>query len=488
MTFPNITVPFLGIISVPIKTYTSSYTGLTNPWGFDNQNIEPIELRTYINGSSNWKGSKGNVLTRSNITPFNIGDTTSGGTTNGACAWIKNQLFVMGSIHGTAGPSEPNAAVFPFPRDGVGLTQPTLIPTILKVLPNLSNTGCPANSVGWGGEAAGVTTHGIRYSYLISLASYNGVWDGINNYDYFPIKSTLDGSTHATTSVLPGFGAKNRILIGHNGSGLLDNMWANQSFSEATVAYSATFVEPPTSDFVFNTYIHTNRDNSRVCKYGWLLIDRSTKTVNGVTLVGCGVLILPNLQGYYLLQITGTDTLSNAWASNLGTTSGAIGVDGDLFMKSSNNQSVLFISGAPVILPQYNATFAALSDPTFTDWKSLDGVGANYTSYFESKQSLDEPDLKTNAPYIYTFMQNGGSPTSSGATIKIMWDWTRTTDTIRVTPPDQVYRYVADQLLSVRKSRVRGKGRDLHVRYDSTDQKDFDIKGWVVFYETNAQQ
>ena len=95
--------------------------------------------------------------------------------------------------------------------------------------------------------------------------------------------------------------------------------------------------------------MHTNinKGSFRPTNMGFLTFNTGTITVDGVTLVGYGILVRPNFNGYYILQITGTDALSMTWATagGKGTVWGAIGPDNDLFMKWNNTQTTLFISG-----------------------------------------------------------------------------------------------------------------------------------------------
>lgn len=135
----------------------------------------------------------------------------------------------------------------------------------------------------------------------------------------------------------------------------------------------------------------------------------------------------------------------------------------------------------------YHAYFSALQDPTFTDWGSTDSEGVAFDSFFNSCQSLDNPDYKTQVPYVYSFLEEGTAD-DTGAFLKVIWDWQDPTDTLRVTPEDQVYKYHNGYLVGVRKTRVRGRGRSVHVYYSNDGTKDFNIKGWVIFYSQNEGQ
>lgn len=129
--------------------------------------------------------------------------------------------------------------------------------------------------------------------------------------------------------------------------------------------------------------------------------------------------------------------------------------------------------------------FSEFNNGDFIDWHTVKDT--DFSSFFDTCQSLDSPNLKTQVPYVYTFLKDG-APTDQSALLTVEWDWANDDTSVRVTDPIQLYRYRNGFLTSISKNKIRGKGRSYHMRFDSEAGKNFDILGWVIFYDQNAQQ
>jgi hypothetical protein len=134
-------------------------------------------------------------------------------------------------------------------------------------------------------------------------------------------------------------------------------------------------------------------------------------------------------------------------------------------------------------------TFSDLHDTGFVDWDST-ASPMPYSSFFNTCQSLEEPSLKTQTPYIYTFMREGTAD-SEGALLQVDWDWITPDEALtsaRASDEQQIYVFRNGLLVGAKKNRIRGKGRSVHLNYRSDGFKDFNILGWSIFYDTQAQQ
>lgn len=129
--------------------------------------------------------------------------------------------------------------------------------------------------------------------------------------------------------------------------------------------------------------------------------------------------------------------------------------------------------------------FSEMRDGAFRDWHAAKNT--DFTSFFNTCQSLDTPNLKTQVPYVYTFLRDGGA-TDQSAFLTVQWDWADDDTSVRVQTPTQIYRYRNGYLTAVTKNKIRGKGRSYHMKFTSDPGKDFDVLGWVVFYDQNANQ
>jgi hypothetical protein len=141
-------------------------------------------------------------------------------------------------------------------------------------------------------------------------------------------------------------------------------------------------------------------------------------------------------------------------------------------------------------------TFASFRDRGFKDW----GV-ASYDSFAETGYDfMGDATLKKNAPYITTYMRrteenfvaDGAGYTvdyPSSCYLVVKWDFSG--DVSRWSDPSQLYRLVNYPIVNpsdltfaypydtiVSRTKVRGKGRALRLKFYSEEGKDFYLVGW----------
>ena len=353
----QVVVPYLGLLNIPIKTYTQTYVSVLGAWNFSSSEITPMEAGA-SNVGSVFKGVKGNIFTRNFITPFTVGDVSAGFNGGGTLSWFNNTLAVLGAIPNGTGQSEPWGQTFAMPLNGVGVNQPVLGMARLKVIPNLPNAATPSPNLGWGGRAAAPlqftgSTVGVRYSYNDGTNNIHAVWDGTNN-----VQGTQDPGFRSTgpvlESCLPAGNGLNNCYTFVAGNSELASMWTQGYLLKPPVLQSALFLQPPNCSLNIDSYLHTDTNKSlSPTSLGFIQLNAGSITVGTTTLTGWGILVLPGFSGYYLLQITGTDTPSLNWTAggSMGALWAAMGDDNDLFIKQNNNQTTLFISTAPVVIP-----------------------------------------------------------------------------------------------------------------------------------------
>lgn len=163
-----------------------------------------------------------------------------------------------------------------------------------------------------------------------------------------------------------------------------------------------------------------------------------------------------------------------------------------------------------------NITFALFSNLSFTDWETYDiieysGIGADYVSFLETGFDLQNDMVRyKQAPYIIThckrtedsfILDNGNTifVNPSSLFMQARWDWSDHGNSGKWSTNQQVYRerrmyipnestleYDPGNLLVTAKSKVRGRGRALQLRFESEQGKDFDILGWGIVYTGNT--
>lgn len=150
-------------------------------------------------------------------------------------------------------------------------------------------------------------------------------------------------------------------------------------------------------------------------------------------------------------------------------------------------------------------TMATFTDRDFVDWGS-----ANYTSYAETAFDFyGSATLKKNVPYIVSYMRrteenfvpSGDGYTvdyPSGCLLTVKWDLS--SDNSRWSSPSQLYRMVNYPIVDpgnltftypydtiVARTKIRGKGRVMRMRFESEAGKDLNLIGWETIGASNPR-
>lgn len=150
-------------------------------------------------------------------------------------------------------------------------------------------------------------------------------------------------------------------------------------------------------------------------------------------------------------------------------------------------------------------TFATFSNRNFLDWEDV-----NYVSYAETGYDFQgSATLKKNMPYITTYMKRteenfvssgAGYTTDYPSSCLLTVKWDLSSDSSRWSSPSQIYRpsmptfvnannltyqYPYDTLVC--RTKIRGKGRVLRMRFESEQGKDFYLIGWETIGATNPR-
>ena len=150
-------------------------------------------------------------------------------------------------------------------------------------------------------------------------------------------------------------------------------------------------------------------------------------------------------------------------------------------------------------------TFAEFSDRNFLDWGSAD-----YSSYAETGYDfMGSATLKKNTPYITTYLKRteqnfvvsgGGYEADYPSACLLTTKWDLSGDSSRWSNPSQVYRlmnyptanpnnltfsYPYDTIVA--RTKIRGKGRVMRMRFESETGKDFHLIGWEIVSGSNPR-
>lgn len=184
---------------------------------------------------------------------------------------------------------------------------------------------------------------------------------------------------------------------------------------------------------------------------------------------------------------------------------------------SSDNNVVTDISASSSSVTEIKFLVSAYSDgvrkitfATFTNRGFLDWDNKNYSSYAETGYDFQgSATVKKNTPYITTYLKRteenfvpinvgyaADYPSSCILTVK----WDLSVDSSRWSSPSQIYRmmnyptvntadltfrYPYDTIVC--RTKVRGKGRVLKMRFESEQGKDFYLIGWEAISAANPR-
>ncbi len=176
----------------------------------------------------------------------------------------------------------------------------------------------------------------------------------------------------------------------------------------------------------------------------------------------------------------------------------------DLEISSTQPTEVKFLSSI-VVDGSRKITFSTFSNRDFLDWGTT-----NFTSYAETGYDfLGSATLKKNVPYVTTYLKRteenfvsveGGYEVDfpSGCILTVKWDLS--VDSSRWSSPNQLYKlahpifvnpnnltfsYPYDTIVC--RTKIRGKGRVLRMRFESEQGKDFYLIGWEMIGATNPR-
>lgn len=176
----------------------------------------------------------------------------------------------------------------------------------------------------------------------------------------------------------------------------------------------------------------------------------------------------------------------------------------DLEVTSSSQTEIKFLVST-VVSGNRKLTFATFSDRSFLDWGDTD-----YSSYAETGYDFSgSATVKKNAPYITTYLKRTeenfvldgiGYKTDypSGCILTVKWDLS--VDNSRWSAPNQLYRLMNYPIVNpsnltfsypydtiVCRTKIRGKGRVLRMRFESEQGKDFYLIGWETVNASNPK-
>lgn len=171
-------------------------------------------------------------------------------------------------------------------------------------------------------------------------------------------------------------------------------------------------------------------------------------------------------------------------------------VGGENVTVSSTNVTVtevsnIFIDGRIKFLTLNEAndtywdwTFHELNNVSFIDFASLSqGDGEDYTSFLETGNDiLGDPTVDKYGSYMYTFLEQ--TTPDSSCRFRLKWEWADDATSNKWTDFQEAYRNVREtpsafEVIQTR-HRIRGNGKAVRVRFESSSGQDMRLLGWAI--------
>lgn len=352
---------YLGRIDIYLRTYTTTYAPLKAGWTWNPNSLVPMDFDGWQVGVN---------------TPIPTGfharliDLETGYTdlTVGTLTGVRNQNwpplcwkddYLTGWYTGTSNITSYTCSYY-MPYSGQAETIGALNMSGGISVPSQANTQIP----GLNCEPNWVLADGSIFgSSVVSLENFYSKFRGyaggpkIDTYD-----EALSGCHFVSvTGVL-------NCMVPYNGA----NYCWTKNLSGGNVTYNViqtdfqtfanyllmTMQNPAQSTLDFNAKFRSSlaSGDTEATLFGFLAIYNDTITVDGVTMAGYAVLFLPDLSGWYLLNMIGIDDNAVNWSNHLGNPQAIFDRSGAIWIKNANMDSTLWVGtrqypGATAIPP-----------------------------------------------------------------------------------------------------------------------------------------
>lgn len=339
---------FGGIVNIYLKTYTTSYPWLNNNWHFNPASFQAMEFEAYSLASGPPLGFQAQLIdATTGYTRINAGDIT-GGVRDSSLNQYPPLCYLNDQICGwviglSAFILTPSLCSYYAPLGGGTRNYPLgLVPGV--VLPSgHSNTGVAKPGGGINGLTVG---GGIYTSGMIELAGHVYIWTpatrGISDKPF--VDFGLDYPTDARYGGLIPYSGLNYIYTSDSTGGTTPYNAVATDFGSFARTIGILVQNPATSTLDINALFQTanNTGIAVATQLGWLGIYNDTQTFNGVTMLGYGILMAPDLSQYVILNFIPQDSTAAGW-NGFGNNEAKIDRSGAIWLKQVNNPDILFL-------------------------------------------------------------------------------------------------------------------------------------------------
>lgn len=199
----------------------------------------------------------------------------------------------------------------------------------------------------------------------------------------------------------------------------------------------------------------------------------------------------------------------------VGSTSVVVGVNTVVVTQNNLeiiNTTIQYLTAVPTGT-SFSLTVSEFSNIDFKDWFTFASPGIDYLSFVDTGYLIEgDAAHEKQAPYILVYFRRTesgytGNDTSgyqflnpSSCMMQAKWDWADSVASNKFSSKQQVYRFRQNSLVPsnlsfdngfpvvVTKNKVRGRGKSLHLRFESESGKDMNLLGWHVVFNINSDE
>lgn len=137
--------------------------------------------------------------------------------------------------------------------------------------------------------------------------------------------------------------------------------------------------------------------------------------------------------------------------------------------------------------PTITYTFGGYKNEDWEDWSAEDAPAYIVTA----PNTATESRLRKDVPYLTTYYRHTGPSDTSSCLVSSRWDWTTDANTSKWSTPREAYRprtnFSGDSLLATR-NRIRGNGRAVSFKFETSPGKDLRLYGWDHNLEATTEE
>jgi len=351
------------------------------------------------------------------------------------------------------------------------------------------------------------------------VISENGVWEiygdtgGFKATSFQASKVSSSGITNPNTVI-----EVNGTVVGWGNSGIL--LFTSDQVSGR---FKAENISLTTIQTLYNSISDLARRNAKVLyderenTIRWLYNDLPTYSVaTGLSSYNRELILDLNLKAFYLSSIHSSTSTNIPYISNY--------VNMPSFTTSISEDKVVVFEGDVLVdddpvtiisldfsgdtsqfkfltLVDSSFTLSSYRDETFRDWKSSNGIGYNYESYLITGYDIAQDLMRQKrVPYIFTYLTRTETGFGvdllpikpSSCFLQAQWNWNNSPAGGKWGTPFQTYRlprhytpsgvfdaFDTGEKVLVTKSKLRGSGKSISLKFSSEEGKDIKLLGWA---------